>query len=257
MNSIRFKRLLLLTTVILSYSIYAQEEKMYQMYEVHEDQVKPSMMVQYEKTAKMFADKMREHDISNGEYLTVTTDDFRYMYVNPIDSLGQANLAMQELWEKMGKDDFGKMMSGFDPCYDRHGSYVIVLDKELTYMPEGITQTPEGENYRKFYYVYYSPKDGGAVRDALKAIKDLFAKKDSKLYYRVYGSGYGNMDSFYMIAVSAKDAETAAQQSTENDKLLGEEAAPIFTELMSVALKMDEVTGSVRPELSYNSNNDE
>ena len=258
MKLFNVKRLLVMTTIILGSSLMqAQEEKMYQMYEVHEDQVKPSMMAQYEKTAKMFADKMREHNISNGAFLTVTTDDFRYMYVSPIDSLGQANPAMQELWEKMGADAFGEMMSGFDPCYDRHGTYVIAMDKELTYMPEGISQNPDGENYRKFYYIYYSPQNSEAVRNAMKDIKDLFAKKGSKSYYRVYRNGYGQMDSYYMVAIAAKDPVSAAQKATENNKLLGEDAEPIFSKLMSVVLKMDEITGNVRPELSYTSSNND
>ncbi|MBT8325469.1 MAG: hypothetical protein HKP45_03975 [Winogradskyella sp.] len=256
MKLFNVKRLLLLTTIILGSSLLqAQEKKMYQMYEVHEDQVKPSMVAQYEKTAKMFADKMREHNITDGGYLTVMTDDFRYMFVNPIDSLGQATPGMQELWEKMGADAFSEMMSGFDPCYDRHGNYVIVMDKELTYMPEGITTTPEGENYRKFYFIYYSPQNSTSVRDAMKDIKDLFAKKGSKSYYRVYRSGYGTMDSYYMVAVAAKDAMTAAQNAAENDKLLGQEAEPIFSKLMSVTLKMEEKSGSVRPDLSYTASN--
>ena len=38
---------------------------------------------------------------------------------------------------------------------------MFVLDENLTYMPEGVTQTPEGENYRKFYFIYYKPENQG------------------------------------------------------------------------------------------------
>ena len=243
--------MLLIATILLVCNVFAQEEKSFQMYEVHEDQVKPSMVAQYEKTAKMFADKMREHNIQEGGYLVSQTSDFRYMYVNPIDSLGQQNSGTRDLFEKMGREAFGEMMAGFDPCYDRHGSYVIVMDKELTYMPKGISQTPEGENYRKFFYLYYSPQNSAAMRDAMKGVKALFESKNSTSYYRVYRSGYGNMDSYYMVAIAAKDAVEAEQRGAANDKLLGEEAGPVFQKVIGLTLRMEEFTGSIRPDLGY------
>ncbi|WP_411768719.1 hypothetical protein [Winogradskyella sp. A3E31] len=258
MNFIKIKVMLCATAIaFVSMSLAQGEEKMYQMYEIHEDQVKPSMMAQYEKTAKIFADKMREHKIADGDFLTITTDDFRYLSVRPIDSLGQENPGMSELWEKMGQEDFSEMMSGFNPCYDRHGSYVIFMDKELTYMPEGISQTPDGKNYRKFYYIYYSPQNGSKMREAMMDVKKLFESKNSKSSYRVYHSGYGTMDSFYMIAIAGEDAVALAEKAKENDNLLGEDAGPIFQKVIGLALKMEEFTGSVRPELSYmNGDND-
>ncbi|MBT8266469.1 MAG: hypothetical protein KJO41_06955 [Bacteroidia bacterium] len=259
MKPIKLRLLLMLTTLVLGLNAFAQEkaveeqEKMWQMYAVHEDQVKPSMVMQYEQTAKMFADKMREHKIKDGGYLVTSSDDFRYLYVNPIEKFEEANdnPGMAELSEKMGEDAFGKMMAGFSPCYDKHGSYMIWLDKECTYMPEGITQTPEGQNYRKFYYIYFSPQNQGKIREAMMEVKALFAKKNSKTYYRVYWSGYGNMDSYIMVAVAAKDPVELEQRAAANDALLGEEAGPAFAKVMALALKMEEVTASIRPDLGY------
>ena len=258
MKSIQIKLYLALALAfVISTGFSQEEEKRFQMYEVHEDQVKPSMVAQYEKTAKMFADKMREHNISEGAYLVTNTSDLRYMYVNPIDSLGQiaSNPGMAELWKKMGADKFGEMMDGFDGTYDRHGNYVIVMDKELTYMPEGITQTPEGENYRKFYYVYYKPEHGSEMREAFKGIKDLFVSKNSKVSYRVYRSGYGNMDQFYMVAVAAKNGVELEQRSMDNQALLGEDAQPVWDKMMKFATKMEQYTGSIRPDLGYQPKN--
>jgi hypothetical protein len=79
-------------------------------------------------------------------------------------------------------------------------------------MPDGITQTPEGENYRKFYFLYYTPENGAALREALKGVKELFASKDSKEYYRIYRTGFAltRFLSSRLFEVSATDPTTFA-----------------------------------------------
>jgi len=39
----------------------------------------------------------------------------------------------------------------------------------------------------------------------MKGIKDVFASKGSKNHYRVYRSGFGNLEGYYLVAISAKD----------------------------------------------------
>ncbi|NND52047.1 MAG: hypothetical protein HKN54_06560 [Flavobacteriaceae bacterium] len=253
MKSMKCRLLLMLAAVLFVGNIYAQDEKKSQMYVVHEDQVKPSMLAEYEKTSKALADAMKKHNIQSTSWLSSVTDDFRYMWVTPIESMADLddNSWWTELSEAMGNDALTELMSGFGPCYDKHGDYVISMNKELTYMPDGITQTPEGENYRKFYYIHHLPKDRAAMSKAMKGVKDLFASKNSEMNYRVYSNGFGTMDTFYMVAVSAKDPIDMEQRSAANDKLLGEAAGPVFGKVMALATKFEEFTGNVRPELSY------
>lgn len=257
MKPIKSGLLFMLMTLFLVCGMHAQdEEKKYQMYSVHEDRVMPSKVMEYEKTAKMLADKMREHKIAEGSYLATSTDNFRYLYVTPIENMADLdkNAGMSELYEKMGEEDFGKMMDQFDGTYKKHGDYVIWMDKELCYMPNGITQTPAGENFRKFWYLYFKPGDGPALREALMEVKNTFAKKGSKSYYRVYRSGFGNMDSYFMVAAAAKDPTEMEKGGAANDELLGEDAQVIFGKVLSNVTKMEEYTGYIRPELGYSAN---
>lgn len=252
MRTINFKQICLLLTFVFVSSLYAQE-KSYQLYSVHEDQVKPSKVMQYEKTAKMLTDKMKEHNITSTSWLSSTSDDFKYLWVTPIENMADLddNSFWKELSDAMGEEAFTEMMNGFNGTYAKHGDYVISMDKDLTYMPDGITQTPEGENYRKFYYIHYAPENAAAIKDAMKGVKDFFASKGSKSHYRVYHSSFGTMDSYFLVAVSAKDAIDMAQKSAANDKLLGPEAQAVFGKVMAYVTEMDEVTGMVRPDLSY------
>jgi len=140
-----------------------------------------------------------------------------------------------------------------DKCYDTELDYILRLDNELTYMPEGFNQTPEGENYRNNHMLYVSPGNRDVVREKMKAVKDFFAKKGSKMHYRVYSSGFGAKGEYYMVAVAAKDDIDLAQKGKANDELFGDEGKKVFGELWSNLLKYEEVTGWIRPDLAYSS----
>lgn len=221
-----------------------------QMFQVHVDHVKPSKLAEYNKTAKEFVDACKKHNPQTS-WITATTNDNRYLYLTPIENFAEMDKnPLADMAKAMG-DDFSNIFKKFNSCYDKHGDYVLILNENLTYMPEGISQTQEGQNFRKFYFIYYTPENQGKLRDALKAVKDLFASKGSKEYYRIYNSGFGVTESYYMVAVSAKDELDSATRGKANDELLGEGAQEIFGNVMAASSKFEEFTGWIRPDLAY------
>ena len=241
-----------LCCMVMPFLLSAQEGEQAKHFWVHEDVVKPSMLQEYEKSAKQLAEKCKEYEIEGVSWITSSTDDFRYLYVTPINSMADINSkGFDKLRDKMGAEAFGNMFSAMDKCYSRHGSYVISLDENLTYMPEGFTQTPEGQNYRKFYYLYTTPENFATLGEKMAKVKELYANKGSKSHYRVYRSGFGTMSDYYLVAVAAEDAIAFEKRSSENDALLGEDAGPVFAEVMEYVTKMDVVSGTMRPDLAY------
>jgi len=238
--------LLLALMLCLSFSFsYAQK-----MYKVHVDYVNPSKLKDYEKTAKEFAEACKKYNPQTS-WITTTTSDNRYMYVSPIENFAELDKNyFADMAKEMG-DGFGKIFENFNKCYDKHGDYILTLDENLTYMPEGVTQTPVDENYRKFYFLYYTPDSQGKLWEAMKGIKDLFASKGSKEYYRVYRSGFGITDSYYMVAVSSKDEIDSATRGKANDEVLGEDAGEAFGKIMNATSKYEEFSGRMRPDLYY------
>ena len=242
----------LLLTLLLCFTInFLQAQKLYQ---VHVDFVKPSKIGDYEKIAKDFTEACKKYQ-PQASWITVKTSDNRYMYVSPMENFAELDKNIFSDMAKAMGDSFGDMFKNFNTCYDKHGDYVLTLDEGLTYMPEGITQTPEGENYRKFFFLYYTPENQGKLREAMKAIKETFANKGSKEYYRVYRSGFGVIDSYYMVAVAAKDEIDSATRGKANDELLGESAKEIFGNLMGTLSEFEEVSAWMRPDLYYQPSN--
>ena len=252
------KQSLILCAMILvtPWGSTAQDMAKNQSYWVHEDVVKPGMIPEYEASSKELLGHLKKHNIQEANYIATNTADNRYLYVGPIDNMADLDNSMfATLAEKMGKENMNALFNRMDKCYDVEHDYIITLDKELSYQPGGINQTPEGENFRKFHYLHLTPGNRAVVKEKMKAVKDMFAAKGSKVYYRVYRSGFGTRGEFYMVAVTAKDQVDYAQKAMANDVLLGEDGKKIMWDLFAHLLKYEEIEAQMRPDLAYTASN--
>lgn len=247
---------LLAVVMILIFSFgrsQAQNTDNVQLYHVHEDVVRPSMLQDYEKTSKEFMDNAKKYNLPGAKWVTTQTNDFRYLYVMPIAKM--ADLDDRSFWiklgEKMGKENLDQVFKNWDKCYSTHFDYIIILNKDLSYMPGGITQTPEGQDYRRFYYIHTTPQNVDKLTESLKEVKNMFQKKGSKMEYRVYESGFGVKGKYFMIAIAAKDGATYETMDEANNVLIGADADKVFGEMMKNVTKFEEVTGRMRPDLAY------
>ncbi len=238
--------------LILGYS-YGQEEKSYQGYAVHEDVVKPSKMAQYEAVAKEFTELMNKYknEVDGLQYLCASTDDLRYLFVWPIDNMADLDKnPVGEVREKVGAEKFDKIMARMDECYDKHFTYTLTLDKKMSYMPEGISQTQEGMNYREYHYYYTTPSMMKKLADAGMEIKKYHEKNDSGANYRIYRSGMGTSDAFFMVAISAKDPADMAQRQQSMMAKLGPEYQTLLQNALKYSTRYEKQTGWIRPDLS-------
>ncbi len=255
MRTQKIKTLILGLLFMVPALIWAQDDGP-QAFWVHEDVVKPGMAGEYEEVCKELIGNMKTHNIQTTGWITSSTADSRYLYVTPISGMADLEKSpFPELAEKMGADKMGALFDRMDKCYDVEHDYIIYLDKELSYMPGGITQTPEGQDYRKFHYLHITPSNRGVVKEKMKAIKDAFASKGSKMDYRVYKSGFGTRGEFYMVAVAAKDPVDHAQSGMDNQQLLGDEGQKAMSGLWENLLKYEEFVGQMRPDLAYSPSN--
>ena len=139
--------------------VQAQEVKS-QKFVVHEDMVKPSKIAEYEAATKLFAETMKEHNATEANYLTVSLDDMRYLYVSAIDNLAALDAnPFESVVEAMGEDGFDEMMSGYDGTFETHKNYVISLDHGLSYNSGEITM--DGVDFRHFSYYFINPDING------------------------------------------------------------------------------------------------
>ena len=232
--------------------ITAQTNSNNQAYWIHEDRVKPGMISEYEKISKEFVALCKKPNIKDINWITAATNDGSYLSISPLDKMADLDKnPLAPLQEKIGKEAFSNIFERYNKCYDTHGGYIVILNKKLSYMPNGLTQMQEGMNYRRWHYLYVTPENKSKLKEKLEAVKSLYATKDSKVHYRVYQNGFGSMGDYYLIVISAKNGEGYEKFSAENRTLFGDEAKPIFDDLFKYTSKYEMKVGSMKPELDY------
>ena len=246
-----------LSVIVIAMTLFplislAQDSKDYQAYWIHEDRVKPSMTDEYEQIAKDLVAVCKEHNVQETQWLTMSLNDYSYLYVSPIENM--ADLDKDEfasLTEKMGAEKVKALFERFNNTYDEHGDYIVYLNKNLSYMPGGVKQTIDGQNYRTLYYNYVKPENNKGFVDALKKMKASFEKHNSKIHYRVYKTGFGIMGTYYMIAVAAENNLESARIGDENWKVMKDDFEPLLKEMSKYTWKTDEKRGWMREDLGY------
>jgi len=248
-----FKFSLFTIIMLLSpFLTYAQDNQDVQAYWIHEDHVKPSMSEEYEQVAKDLVAACKEHKFEGSMWLSMRLNDNSYLYITPIKSMADLdNNEFEALSEKMGADKMKALFARFSPTYDEHGDYVVYLHKNLSYMPAGVSQTVEGQNYRTLYYNYVTPENDKGFVETLKKIKASFEKHNSKLHYRVYKTGFGVMGTYYMIAVAAENNLESAKTGDENWSVMKDDFGPLLKEMSNHTWKTDEKRGWMREDLGY------
>ncbi|SDR89787.1 hypothetical protein [Gramella sp. MAR_2010_147] len=254
MNSIKTNCVSLMLIFLISMLTRAQDDR-YQMYVVHEDHVKEGMMDKHQENDRNLLKAAKEHQMKDMSWLTFVADDNRVMYLSPIKSMAELDKnPFEDLQKKMGKEAFDNLFNSYNGTYSKHGDYILRMDNELSYMPNGMTTTPQDENYRELHFYHIPPGNSKKAEEYARSVKEMYTNKNSKVHYRLYKSGFGNMGSYYMVAVSAKSAEDMEQKRNENMQLLGEEGKKMFEDLKNDFSDQEVVTGYIKPELSYLNN---
>lgn len=244
--------LLTLAMTLLPLISFAQDSKDYQAYWIHEDRVKPGMTEEYEQIAKDLVAACTKHNVQETQWLTMSLNDNSYLYITPMQNFAEMDIDVFEtLSEKMGKDKMSALFERFNSTYDEHGDYVVYLNKGLSYMPGGVSQTIEGQNYRTLYYSYVTPENNKNFVATLKKLKASFEKHNSKMHYRVYKTGFGVMGTYYMVAVAAENNLESAKIGDENWKTMKDDFEPLLKELSKYTWKTNEKRGWMRSDLGY------
>jgi hypothetical protein len=245
------KGILILSIVLFTFNYASAQDEQPTMFVVHTDNVKFEMIPKYEELALKLKNNCEENEIKDMTWTAISVEDGRYVYVSPIKNMADLDTnPMEKLTEKIGKEEMGKMFDEMDECYDSHSDAIVHYLPELSYIPEGYSI--EGKNYREYHFLYYSPKNGKELDEAMAKVKEMYKTKGSKNGYEVYHSGFGSDESYFMVAISGTDELSIAEGGKENQELFGDEQDAALWNVIKLTTKYDQIEATVRPDLSYN-----
>ncbi|MEP6262082.1 MAG: hypothetical protein ABJ092_10925 [Gillisia sp.] len=236
--------------------LLAQEEQDMQMFLVHEDRTKPAMAKKHETIDKELIGAMRQNEINDFSWITLVTEDFRYIYISPLDKMADLDKdPFASLSEKIGQRETKKIFDKFNDTYEEHGDYILILDKKLSYQPGGINTTPVGKNYRHITMYHYTPANAEKAEDLAERFLDLYTKKNSQMDYRLYRSGFGIMGSFFWVVTAAESPEDFERMREDNRQLFGQEGESLVDKLLQTVSRIEVIRGYIRPDLGYQPRN--
>lgn len=232
----------------LSPPLSAQEMKN-KKYVVHEDVVKPSQMMNYEKASKKFAETMREHSGPESQFLAVSLDDMRYLFVSPIENMAALdNNPFASLEESMGKEAVSELFKIWDGTYETHKDYIVNLSNDLSYKSGEIYE--EGVNFRHFDYFYIDPDKSAEAKKIAKEWKELYTSKNIPYGYRVYTGGMGTEPMLMVVEWAKSPSEYYANQEKIME-MLGDDASELYGRTLEITKRRESHEGWIRPELSF------
>ena len=220
-----------------------------QLFIVHEDVVKPSMIAKYEQTSKALKDLLEAHSYSDLKYMTVQSDNNRYLYLSTAENYAEMDKNVWAgIFEKAG-DELNRIFEGFDGCYDTHWNYTLRLNHDLSYDSEGINN--DDKLFRHFTWYYIDPAMESEAHEVAKEWKELFKSKGVKQSYRIYQSDMGMHTPMYIVIQQAKDQASWLKESEAAQKALGEDGARLSAKTAALCTKIEEFNGRMRPDLAY------
>ena len=222
----------------------------WQMMAVHEDKVLPSMMSQYEETAKSLVTALKENNVQSVKYMTVMTEDMRYIYVTPVENYAEMDEnPMKELGDKIGGEAMGELFKPFNECYDVHLNYTMNLSHELSYNNTGVSDKENPFRLISWYYIH--PSKGGEAWEIAKEWTALNKKHNTEDGYRLYTGGMGLEQPTYIVVRYGKDRADVEAKMAASNKLFGEEGKALSERTLATVRKIERVGAWLRSDLSY------
>lgn len=225
---------------VVHFHCQAQNTDDIQLYNIHEDPIRPGMIALYEETTEKLAAGLKEFNI-DVNFFTVQRADLVYMFFRPVKDLGSLK---ENSWGKLKPkmpERYNRISADFKKCFDSHYSYIIELYRHLSYNEEKI------EGPRRLIYLHVAPENHGAFIQLAREIKSNFEKEGFEIGYRLYQSGYGCADNFFMIEVSSEHAKSIKESFIQFETFRNK--------VLNLTLEVEDINATLRRDLSYSNSN--
>ena len=233
---------------------FGQEVPEDQLFTVHQDNVKPSMVDQYEKAADSLTAAFKEHSMEIPSMFTSQTDEFTYYYITPIENyaaLDDMNDSWGEFIEKIGQEKWGEIEAGFEGTYFSHKDFIIRRSGELSHQPEKPRLVTKDASFIHWDWYWVEEGKSSEATEVVKKFKTLFAANNIEDQFTVWLTDIGTDYGLIVITQIATDASDYYRMVKERQELVGDEMELLYDKFVKYVKKFEHENGRLRHDLSY------
>lgn len=235
-------------------SVLAQVgEQKAQLWFVEEVVVKPSMVENYEAHTKEALNLWNKYGAPSAFY-AISTDDFHYYFVWPIENYTSLNSVFKSIGEwvvRMGDENWQALVKSGEDTYEYMKWSIVRLKPDLSYAPEKQMKAPEEASFVCLNFFYIQPGKEAEFERTLKEGVAFYKHINFPFGFDVYVGDMGTEMPMYIYLSKAKDAADFFAEHDEAFKLHTEEAIKLRRKTFATIRKIDVKTGMFRPDLSY------
>jgi len=251
-------RLLVAAALVLglagSVALRAQPAAEGQLWLVHQEIAKPSMIPQFEAATKDFVALVKQHKAAmpSFHFVGLQGEDMSYTFAVPIAdfaSIGGIGAEFGALAKAAG-DKFVSVMASSNAAMERVGEWVVREDPERGYAPA----SPRLKDDEKAFYAYdFYYLAAGKEEDAKALAKEFVALYKAKGVpdgYRLFWTVLGPEMPMLFVEVGAKDPVDLAQIDARVRQLTGAEGQALFARAQTITRRFERRRAWLRPDLS-------
>lgn len=254
----RFIMLQLILAGILLFSFssikYAQDKGMKdQLFYVHEEVAKVSMIDQYEKTNMQFFDLFKKNNLDVPGIYTAQGDDYHYYFLIPIDNyagIDKISEAFNSFFKAVNGDSFQKLSDENNAAISYTHDFVLRRSAELSYYGKD-TSMDSGKKFIHWDFYTFKPGTMQKVTELAKKFKELYTSKGIENRYTVWFADMGENNNLVIVSHIAKDAASYYSESKAENEKLGEEGEALWKQMVQLLAKFDHRNGMRRDDLMY------
>ena len=238
-----------LILVLLTPLLYAQESET-QLLMVHEENVIVSEFDNYWKSQEHFNQVLADHNITDIEFYTHSTNDNRFWFVVPIENYAALDKDLfQSLGNALGEEGMKALFDEFAGTFTGQRDYVIRYHPDLSYKADELGS--ENNNFRVWWFGYIHMGKSDEYIEVQKEWKTLYEKTNAKQGYTVYTGGVGMDVPVIAVMFWAESPAAFAALAEETIQMQGEEREALWNKSKALLRKMERVEGWYHPQLSY------
>jgi hypothetical protein len=252
----RRNALLLSVCLVVSIPAFAQQASMSvpapQLFYVHEEIAKPSMLAPYEQTTKEFGAMMRDNTQPPFVFDAYSTDDFHYYFVLPMKSFADIDATQRALASVAQKmpEKFGDLMRRGGATMDHSNEWIVRLRPDLSYWPDQPRVKAMDARSMRLDFYYLQPGTEVEVDGIAKAWISAQTEKKITNGYNLYEAVMGADLPLVIVQFFGSSDADIANASMQDVQKLGEQGMALNTRTFANVRHFETKYVKDRPDLS-------